>query len=133
MAPRGDLALGLVLAAALGGCAVPPSPTAPARSIAASASPDASDLSVSRDQAVAIARKAAGEIHGYLAGIPVALIEQARFGDHANDSAIRVSPPPPDDRVVWVVGMLDEVTGQGVTVVVDATDGRVLRAVNYIR
>jgi len=25
------------------------------------------------------------------------------------------------------------VTGQGVTVVVDATDGRVLRAVNYIR
>jgi len=125
----GDLALGLVIVAASGACAVLPSPTPPTRSIAASASPDASDLAVSRDQAVAIARKAAGEIHGYLADIPVALIKQGRFSDFA----IRVSPPPPDDRVVWVIGMLDEVTGQGVTVVVDATDGRVFRAVNYIR
>ena len=134
MAPRwGDLALGLVIVTALGACAVLPSPTPPARSIAASASPVAPDLAVSRDQAVAIARKAAGEIHGDLANIPVALIQQGRFSDHANDRGIRVSPPPPGDRGVWVIGRLDEVTGPGVTVVVDATDGRVLRAVNYIR
>ena len=47
--------------------------------------------------------------------------------------AIRASPPPPDDRAVWVIGMSDEGMGQGATVVVDATDGRVLLVESYIR
>jgi hypothetical protein len=95
--------------------------------------PPASADDVSRNQAVAIARTAAGQIQRWLEDIPVSVARQGRFGDYRNEYAVQVSAMPEDGRRVWVIGLFDEGMGQGATVLVDAADGRVLQKYSYVR
>ena len=46
--------------------------------------------------------------------------------------APQVSPPPPDDLIVWTIRLFVGESGQGTVVIVDAVDGRVLQVVTFI-
>jgi hypothetical protein len=131
------LAVTAVLATASGACAqvtrspapasALPTPTAPGSAIPATQSPG-----VSRDAAISIAREAAAAVHSWLRDAPVSFARHDRFADVRNTFAPQVSPPPPDDLPVWTIGLFDDGSGQGATVIVDAADGRVLQVVTYI-
>jgi Peptidase propeptide and YPEB domain len=86
---------------------------------------------VSDERAIEIARGAAASIHPWLGDAPEAAVRRDRFGDVRDEPAGSVSSFPPDDLPVWTVRLFDPATGQGATVIIDASSGQVLQAASF--
>jgi hypothetical protein len=133
-----------VLSVVVGGCGTAPTPTSsPSSAITIAATPvastgpqaspsEASSALIERDQAVTIARSAAGEILTWLEGSPLGSAELTLFEDVRSSFDPMPVPDLPDDRLVWSIVLADVGSGQGATIYVDATNGAVLRSVTWI-
>lgn len=87
---------------------------------------------IERDEAIAIARRAAGDMLSWLEDYPVSSAEMTPFGELRTSFDPMPVPDLPDDRPVWSIVLANAGAGQGATIYVDATSGAVLRAVTWI-
>ena len=120
-----------------GGCgstrpSPPPVTTASSETAPRSAPIESDVLGLSRAEAISVAREAAAGVNSWLGDAPVSFARRDRFADVREPFAPQVSPPPPDDLIVWTIRLFDEHSGQGTVVIVDAVDGRVLQVVTFI-
>lgn len=122
--------------ALIAGCSTAPTPTpagsaTPEATATATATATASPAALTRDEAVALARKATTRF----ANEDVLEARLGTWGVVDLPTPPDAPPTPAPETRVWIVNLgyrIRPLDGQGVIVVLDAVDGRVLNATDWI-
>jgi len=110
----------------------PPSSPSPVPTIGSSPSPASSHVAITKDRAIAIARRAATR----WATASVLQADKGPFGELGFSRApVLVLPAPSPEHLVWLINLgvvRGPLNADGTDVIIDATDGSVLQLVDWI-